>query len=261
MNNLSSQTVKGPVALKNVAAFMAMTVRLRDRSPQLSGLGVFNGFSGYGKTWASIYAQNKTRAIRVEVGDSWTRRSFLTAILREFGGSFRGRASIADLAEMAIAALGEDPSRPLFIDEADRLVDKGFIELVRELHESSGAPVVMIGEEKLPAKLLQYERVHNRVLDWCPAQPCDIEDTRALADAFLPTVSIQDDLLDTIRRVSGGRARRIVDNIDRASVIARNLNVKTLDTKLWGTALFSTGEPPATRHTEMYQRAKNVRAA
>ena len=30
----------GPVPIKNVAAFMAMTVRLRDRDPHLPGIGV-----------------------------------------------------------------------------------------------------------------------------------------------------------------------------------------------------------------------------
>ncbi|MEX0753223.1 MAG: hypothetical protein WD073_09910, partial [Xanthobacteraceae bacterium] len=90
--------VKGPVAIKNVAAFMAMTTRLRDRDPHLPGIGVCSGYSGLGKTYASIFAQNKTRAVRVEVGDSWTRRTFLQAVLQEFGQRefIKKRMAIAD---------------------------------------------------------------------------------------------------------------------------------------------------------------------
>src|SRR3954468_7180118 len=152
----------GPVALENVASFMAMTMRLVDRAPHLPGFGVCHGPSGYGKTYASIFAQNKTKAIRVEVGDSWTRRTLLRNILRECGEIVKEKWPISDLSDMAKSVLGEDPRRPLIVDEADKLVDKGFIELMRELQESSGAPVILIGEEKLPAKLLTVERMHNR---------------------------------------------------------------------------------------------------
>lgn len=253
-------TVLGPVAIKNVASFMTMTVRLIDRAPHLPGLGVCHGPSGFGKTYASIYAQNKTRAIRVEVGDSWTRRTLLRNILREFGETVKVKAPVADLADQAVSALGENPRRPLIIDEADKLVDKGMIEIVRELQESSGAPIIMIGEEKLPAKLLTVERVHNRVLDWFPAQPCDIEDARELARAFLPKVTIKDDLLEAIRASSGGRARRIVVNLDRVAELARNKGASTVDLKAWGNDHFFTGEPPQTRHVESFARKTKAAA-
>ena len=252
--NASPTVPHGPVAIKNVASFMVMTQRLVDRAPHLPGFGVCHAPSGYGKTYASIYAQNKTRAIRVEVGDSWTRRTLLQAILREFSETVKNRTAISDLAERAIACLGEDPRRPLIIDEADKLVDKGMIELTRELQESSTAPVILIGEEKLPTKLLTVERMHNRVLDWFPAQPCDLDDVAALARAFVPKVKLQDDLLQQILTQSGGRARRIVVNLARAAELARNKNVGVIDVAAWGSTAFFTGEPPTPRHVELYQR-------
>jgi DNA transposition AAA+ family ATPase len=251
----------GPVALKNVASFTALTMRLVDRAPHLPGLGVCHGHSGVGKSWASIYAQNKTGAIRVEVGDSWTRRTLLRNILREFGQTVKERWPISDMVDLVVAALGDDPRKPLFIDEADKLVDKGMIEIVRELQEASGAPIILIGEERLPAKLLAHERVHNRVLDWFPAQPCDLDDARELARAFAPRVKIQDDLLEAIRASSGGRARRIVVNLAHASELARNKNLSTLDRKTWGDKDFFTGEPPPQRHAELFQRRSVVKAA
>lgn len=256
----SEQTQHGPVALKNVAQFMALTMRLVDREPHLPGLGVCHGWSGVGKTWASIYAQNKTGAVRVEVGDSWTRRTLLRNILREFGQTVKERWPISDLVDLVVAALGDDPKKPLFIDEADKLVDKGMIEIVRELQESSGAPIILIGEEKLPAKLLAHERVHNRVLDWYPAQPCDLDDARELAKAFVPKVRIEDDLLEAIRSSSGGRARRIVVNLAHAAELARNKSLKALDRKAWGDQVFFTGEPPTTRHAEPFQRRAKAAA-
>lgn len=258
--NKNSSPARGPVALKNVASFMAMTMRLVDRAAHLPGLGVCHGPSGFGKSWASIYAQNKTKAIRVEVGDSWTRKTLLRRILLEFGENVKATATVADLAEQAVFALSENPSRPLIVDEADRLIDKGMIEIVRELHESSGAPVIMIGEERLPAKLLQVERVHNRVLDWFPAQPCDLDDARHLANAYAPKITIKDDLLQAIVTASGGRARRIGVNLELVQDTARNKGVGTIDLKIFGGAQFHTGEPPQVRHIESFARKPKVAA-
>lgn len=237
--------VNGPIALKNVAAFMTLATRLIERSPHLPGIGVCFGPSGYGKTYASIFCQNKTRAVRVEVGDSWTRGTFLRAVLFELGADARG--TVATMAEKAKAALGENPRRPLIVDEADKIVDKGYIELVRELQEHSGAPVLLIGEEKLPVKLERIERVANRVLDWMPAQPCDIEDVHHLARAFCPNVKISEDLLDEIRRQSQGRARRVVVNLALVQEIARNRGVTALDRSSWGRADFYTAKAPRAR--------------
>lgn len=251
-----SHNVNGPVPIKNVASFMAMTQRLIQRDPHLPGICVCSGPSGFGKSYASIFAQNRTGALRVEVGDSWRRGTFLRAVLKEFGVHNPRRSTIADMAEEAIAALGQDPSKPLIIDEADKLVDKGMIEIVREVHEFSGAPVILIGEEKLPDKLLAVERVHNRVLDWMQAQPCDLDDTRTLAAAFTDSVEVADDLLDLIREQSGGRARRIVVNLSRVAEFARNHRLAVVDVKRWGASPLHTGEPPHARAVEPYKRAR-----
>lgn len=252
--------VRGPVALKNVANFMAMTNRLIARDPHLPGIGVCHSPSGYGKSYCSIYAQNKVRAARVEIGDSWTRRTLLENALKELGGELpknrRGlpmRLAVADLSALVISELGSDPSRPLIVDEADKAVDKGWIELMRELHESSGAPIILIGEEKLPAKLALVERMHNRVLDWFPAQPCDLEDAQKLAEAFAPKLKIADDLIDHIRRVSQGRARRIVVNVTRVAEQAANRGLKAIDLAAWGGRALYTGEPPKPRGVELFQ--------
>lgn len=230
-------------ALKNVAAMMGLVHRLADRGNHLPGLGVFHGFSGFGKTYAAIYAQNKTGGLRVEIGDSWTRRTFLQHVMRELGVN-DPRGTVAELAERAIERLAEPGHPPLFIDEADKLVDKGMIELVREMHEAAQVPVILIGEETLPQKLMRSERTHNRVLEWVPAQPCDLEDARKLAAIFAPGLSISEKLLAAAVQASDGRARRLVVNFDRMAEWARTEGVMVLDEQSWAQG-FYTGTPPA----------------
>ena len=50
------------------------------------------------------------------------------------------------------------------IDEADYLVSRHMIEVIRDIYESSRATIILIGEEMLPQSLTRWERVHNRML-------------------------------------------------------------------------------------------------
>jgi DNA transposition AAA+ family ATPase len=232
--------------LKNVVTMMGLVSALISRASNMPGLGAFYGYSGFGKTMAAIYAQNKHRgALRVEIGDSWTKKTLLRALLRE-SGIMEPRGTVADMAELLIGRLAEPNHPPVFIDEADRLVDKGMIELVREIHEGSQVPIVLIGEEALPAKLAKSERTHNRVLEWAMAEPCDLDDARKLAAIVAPNVRIADDLVDHIRHVSDGRARRIVVNLHKAAAWAVVNGLPTLDRASYAGAYY-TGSAPLRR--------------
>lgn len=229
--------------LKNVAAMMGLVQRLKDRGAHMPGFGVVHGFSGYGKTYSAIFAQNKTGGPRIEIGDSWSKKTLVSAILKELG--LRDpKGTVAELTEKVIGLLAEPDHPPLFIDEADKLVDKNMVELVREIQEGAQIPIVLIGEENLPQKLMKIERVHNRVLDWVAAQPADLEDTRKLASLFCPHLVIDDATLEAMRRASDGRARRIVTNLYRAREFAATRGLRALEAGGLVPEFF-TGTPPA----------------
>ena len=244
-------------ALNNVMGAMELTSTLQKRGPHLPNLGCIYGRSGEGKSYATIFVQNRTGAIRVEVGESWNRRTLLRNILRECGIN-DPRGSAADMVEQAVMLLGDQPDRPLIIDEADKLVDKGLIEIVREIAEATQVPVLLVGEENLPNKLLRYERVHNRVLDWFPAQPCDMGDAKKLAKIFLPGIEIDDALLHDVLVKTDARARRIVTTMNKMTEWSRASGVKQLTPDTYSGAIF-TGEAPKPRGR--LNLVKNGRAA
>lgn len=255
MTTTNDTAIRSPIALKNVAMFMAMTQRLIDREPHLPNIGVFNGPSGYGKSFAGIFAANKVSARIIEVRDYWTRSSFWRALCNELGIATRRTAENAEMAEQAVERLAEDPRRPLIIDEADRLADKRMIEIARDIADATGIPVILIGEERLPHKLLAFERIHNRVLDWYAAQPSDLDDTRALATAIYPKLKFEEDLLDHVRRQSGGRPRRIITNLARIAENCRNRSVKQLSLDAFKDIELYTGQPPQPRAIDLFEKS------
>lgn len=230
--------------LANVLALSTLIERVQNRGVGLPGMACFYGPSGYGKTTAATWCANRHNAYQVQVKSVWTTRSFCEAVVRDIGLTpGRTVAHMVDQIsrEMAITA------RPLLIDEADHLVKKSLIEIVRDIYESSGGAVILIGEEQMPVKLQQWERVHGRMLDWVAAQPADDDDARHLALIYCPGVQLSDQLILRVSEVSRGSIRRISVNFDLIYEHARTRNLKRVGMgDIDGINLF-TGQAPAIR--------------
>jgi DNA transposition AAA+ family ATPase len=228
-------TVKKPAALKNVAAFSGLITKVVERRPDLPGLACFFGPSGLGKTKSAVFGANMYRAAYVECGQFTTARSLLVSILKEIGVQ-APRGTITDMIEDAVRIMAGDIRRPLIVDEAHHVANKRFVDLLRELHDKSLAPVILIGEETLPKQLEAFERVHNRMLDWVAAVPCDEPDFRLLAKLYCPKLTLTDDLARAILADTRGNTRRIVVNLARAQERADEAGVDTVDLSLFGGA-------------------------
>jgi DNA transposition AAA+ family ATPase len=233
--------------LRNVGLFGELVDKVQRRAQDLPGLACFYGHSGYGKTRSAVLAANRSRAWYVEMGETWARSSLCDAILHEL--SERSSGPIARKMQVIIDRMGEMPERPLIIDEADFIIRRGMVDMIREIHDKSQAPIILIGEEMLPAKLQKFERAHNRVLDWVAAQPCNLDDTRMLAALYAPGVACADDLLEALLSASGGRIRRICVNIERVHARAAATGAVFMSLESWGKEPFFTGEPPRRRRT------------
>ncbi|HAE45822.1 MAG: DNA transposition protein [Tistrella sp.] len=217
--------------LTNVALFRELAGRLCGRRGHLPGIGVFYGPSGFGKTCASTYAANEFRAHYLELGRLWTTKKFLEHLARAVGAPARG--TTADLHQAVIEALAAAPTL-LIIDEADHAVTKGYDEALRDIHNKTGAPVILIGEELLPQAMRRNERLHNRVLAWTAAQPATADDAEVLAKLYAPEVAMTRDLTDRIAIQADGRIRRICVGIDAVRDWAEAEGLDVVDAARWG---------------------------
>lgn len=240
-------SINGTTApLTNVALFADLLTRLIERPSHLPGIGLFYGFSGYGKTWSARYGANKRRAYYLECGESWTKGKFLRALLAAVGREPRGTA--ADMADQAVDALAGS-NRPLIIDEADQIVKRGYIETIRELYDHTGTPIVLLGEELLPQMIERAsERTHNRLLITRAAQPGTIEDADVLARLYHPGIEIEADLMEKLVNASAGRLRRIVVNLYEVAQEAGLQGWTSVNAEVWGERPFYTGKTPGRRH-------------
>lgn len=242
MNALIPQ-VNTVAPLTNVAILQELVGRLRNRKPNLPGIGCFFGFSGWGKTIATTYAANKLdeHAAYVEVQSTWTKKKFMLALLAELapGVNFNGRP-VYDLTAIAAEKLMLG-RMVLFVDEADYMVKSGYVEIIRDIYNVANTPIILIGEENLPTSLERWERLHNRMARPAAAQPCSLDDARHLVRICADKVKIADDLLARLIDEVAGCTRRVVSNIDDIQEEALKNGWDAVDKKLWGSRPFNTG--------------------
>lgn len=227
--------------LTNMNLAMQTMHRLENAADGVPRMGLFYGPSGFGKTTAAAYVAANSGAAYLLARSVWTHRAFLEALARELGITHL-RATAARMMDQIIEQLEHDP-RPLLIDEMDHLVTRKMVEVIRDIYEATQVPILMIGEEALPAKLKEWERFDNRILVASPAQPSDTHDGRLLRDLYCRKVAIADDLVDHFTERCRGVTRRIVTNLQEAQTVAIDeLGVMTLDRAAWGRRAVAVGD-------------------
>ena len=241
----NTQKVNNIAALQNVGIILLAIKKAMTRPEYLPGLVVVHGPSGYGKTMASSYAAANLKAYFVSAKAIWTRKTMLQAILDEMG--IPAKRTTAEMFDQVCEELSCS-GKPLIIDEFDYCVDcKGLMALTRDIYDNSEAPIILIGEEMLPSKLAREERFHNRILDWIAAAPANMEDAVKLRMLYCDKVKIDDDLLEKVWKISEGRVRRIVVNLNKIqdTILAEGKNI--VDLASWGKRELIKGEAPAIR--------------
>jgi DNA transposition AAA+ family ATPase len=176
------------------------------RGAGLPGMGLLVGRSGTGKTFAAAHAATFTNAIFERALDYWTMHSMLVALGAHFG--LRSSHRSQPLFEGVVRGLQTEP-RLLIVDECDALRDPRCLELLRAIHDRSGAPVMLIGVESFARRLRHREQIWGRLLHVVEFKPPSIEDTRALADS-LCELQVADETVARLHGAAHGSIRRIV---------------------------------------------------
>lgn len=207
-------TAGGHVAPTSNISLVHVTMdTLVERASGLPGIGTFYGPSGVGKSFGASYASHPAgfNGIYVSCRSFETKRSFADQICKAIGITPRGNIpQVVDEIVQVLVLSG----RPLIVDEVDHIVESRTLELIRDLHDASGAAVLLIGEEHLPAKLRRHERFDNRVLVWQQAVRCNPADFDLLAEQYAGAIEIAPELKKRVLAETHGITRRVVVNLE-----------------------------------------------
>jgi hypothetical protein len=238
---LNSNTV---APLTNVRALTSLIERAKSRDPRLPGMVCFHGPSGWGKSSAASYAYLQPGTHYIECRSTMTKKTFLEDLCKEMG--ILPERTIGGMYSQIVSEL-EGSERVLIVDEMDYLVQKSAVDIIRDIHDQTGVPVALIGEEHLPSKLKRWERFHGRILAWGGAQPVTLSDVVHLAGLYCPEIHIANDLLEKIHQLAKGSVRRVCVNLAQILEVSHSLGVDQIGLAEWADRPFYTGEAPAGR--------------
>lgn len=173
---------------------------VRDTVKGLPGLMVAYGKAGRGKTMcAQEYAAQHSDCVYVRVHQDWTPRAMLAGICHELNGMNPSRV---DQGKKAIIEELDNRPRVILVDEADRLAI-GNLEHLRDIHDETGAPIVMIGEPILYARLKSRRRIWERVTRWVEFGPVIDEDVLVFGLKACDLTIQPDAAIRLVRRCQG----------------------------------------------------------
>lgn len=222
--------------VKTIKQLMSVGETLRTRSPGVPGIGLVWGATGAGKTTAAHWWALRVNAVYLRAVATWTPSSMLGALMRELDSQPLG--TCAAMLEHVVQELAVR-ERPVVVDEADYLTSsKKLIETLRDLHDLSNVPVILIGMADFRRKVVHREQLAGRVAQWVEFRPCDVEDARIIADTVCE-VHVAEDLLQQLHVATRGSVRDMVVGLQLIESWGRRHGKDKVAAKDWGRRAFT----------------------
>jgi DNA transposition AAA+ family ATPase len=219
------------VPIKNVVMLRALLAELKVGHKSIPKLAIVEGVTGTGKTTALEDAAVDHNAVFVRVTAVDTIASLLEAICFELG--LDGGRRNSDRLRWIRDSLKENP-RPIFVDEADALCHNArMLEVLRDIHDLAGVPVVLIGMDGIRRKLKRHPQFERRISQRIDFHACDLEDAGLLARE-LCEVEVAPDLVAKMHRRANGSVGKITVALAHFERFARGHRWKAINAEQWG---------------------------
>ena len=215
--------------IDNIQRLLKAYRRLRARSVDEVCFLVVEGRQGYGKTHAIHWWATRNGCPYVRSSTTWTPRRMLQALLKHLGcvrPPGDTGACMARAAGMLVAAreraerASEDYA--LIIDEDDLVARQRVLaEMVRELGDLIGHPIVLVGSTGLASRLDMHLGFSRRIWELVEFRPATIRDVGNLARS-LCRYRIADDPALWLRKMSGGRICALERSLRRIENIVQD---------------------------------------
>lgn len=149
------------VLTKNVKGFINLIHNLKNKSDNISRIGLVYGNAGLGKTKTAIYLSIKFDTIYIRATNKMTTKWLLEEIAKELDEI--PKFYTADIFRQCVNALKTSPQM-IIIDEIDYLLtDFRTIETLRDLHDKTGVPIILVGMQLAKHKLKKHNHLFDRI--------------------------------------------------------------------------------------------------
>src|SRR5574344_415303 len=213
------------VKTKNVKNFITMMNNLQQRADGVPGMGLLYGEPGLGKTQAVNWWAMKNDAIVVRCSNLMSVRWLLSEVVEELGEM--PYYSTAESFKLIVQKLINDP-RIIIFDEIDYLTSEhNVIETIRDIHDKTNVPVVLVGMAQANTRLIRYKHLYDRISEIVRFEPFTKPDLNQILKE-LAEVELTECAIKYIHSKTN-RFRQIVKIINKAEMLAKANGLTTID--------------------------------
>ena len=156
-----------------------------------------------------------------------TCRWLLEKIVYELGES--PSRKMADLIEQCITHLRLKP-QIIIIDEVDYLINRHrIVETLRDLHDLTGVPIVLIGMQEAKTKLGKYRHLYDRISEIIEFKPFSKDDLDVIIEE-LSEIKITDEAKEIFFEKIN-RFRQVIKGISLLENLAKTNGLNKIDVK------------------------------
>ena len=186
-------------------------------------MGLVFGEPGLGKTNAILWWAIQQDALIITAKNGMTPRWLLKQLVSDLGEA--PKILVADLFEQAVAKLVENP-RMIIVDEIDYLINNTrAIETIRDLHDETGIPILLVGMGAVDKKLSRYKHFFDRIVEIYRFIPFDFEDVKTIINT-LSDIPFEDSAIEIVYQ--SNRFRQIVKIILKFENLAKTNDYKVI---------------------------------
>lgn len=198
------------VLTKNVKGFINLIHNLKNKPDNISKIGLVYGNAGLGKTKTAIYLSIKFDTIYIRTTNKMTTKWLLEEIAKELDEI--PRFYTADIFRQCVNTLKNKPQM-IIVDEIDYLlVDFKTIETLRDLHDETGAPIILVGMQLAKYKLKKHNHLFDRISETYNFTEFEYSDIKQITEE-ISEVDITKEAIHIIHNKAKS-FRKIVEIID-----------------------------------------------
>ncbi|HIU86387.1 TPA: ATP-binding protein [Candidatus Spyradomonas excrementavium] len=213
------------VKTTNVKNFIGLVENLINKPKNIPQMGLVYGEPGLGKSQTALWLACKYDAIYLRATNLMTGRWLLEELVKELDEIPRYLTS--DNFNLVVKKLKKEP-KIIFIDEIDYLMNNyKTIEILRDIHDETGCPIIFIGMGLVHKKLERYKHLYDRFSEILKFETFGVNDLSQIIGQ-LSEITFTPDSIEYIHS-KYNRFRQIVQLINKMENFAKDNNLTEIN--------------------------------
>lgn len=215
------------VKTKNVKEFVGFMEELKSLPPNIPKIALVYGDYGLGKSETIKWWTFKNDCVYVRANKGMSVRWLLSEMAEELGEEpYWYSQETFNMIENKL----RQNHKTIIIDEVDYLINNNVIEILRDLHDRSNCPMVLVGMANIDKKLSKYPNLKDRIYKAYKFESYDSQDIKQIISE-LSEIPITPDGLEYLA-TRHNQFRQIVKLINKIEKLAKTNEITELDEEI-----------------------------